>query len=78
MIPANATVANAASVSVSLSFLGRKGTVSIGSKTKSGTWWQMKHQYGAEVYEAYQKSKGAENLVGQAESCIASYSEKTR
>lgn len=42
MIPANATVANAASVSVSLSSLGRKGTVSIGSKTKSGTWWQMK------------------------------------
>ena len=42
MIPANATVANAASVSVNLSSLGRKGTVSIGSKTKSGTWWQMK------------------------------------
>ena len=36
------------------------------------------HQYGAEVYEAYQKSKDAENLVGQAESCIASYSKKTR
>lgn len=42
MIPANAMVANAASVSVSLSSMGRKGTVSIGSKTKSGTWWQMK------------------------------------
>ena len=42
MIPVNATVASAASASVSLSSLGRKGTVSIGSKTKSGTWWQMK------------------------------------
>ena len=42
MIPANAIVADAASTSVSLISLGRKGTVSIGSKTKSGTWWQMK------------------------------------
>ncbi len=42
MIPVNATVASAATSSVSLSSLGRKGTVSIGSKTKSGTWWQMK------------------------------------
>lgn len=42
IIPVNATVASAASASVSLSSLGRKGTVSIGSKTKSGTWWQMK------------------------------------
>lgn len=42
MIPVNATVASAASASVSLSSLGRKGTVSIGSKSKSGTWWQMK------------------------------------
>lgn len=41
IIPANATVANAASTSVSLSSLGRKGNVSIGSKTKSGTWWKM-------------------------------------
>ncbi len=41
MIPANATVASAATSSVSLTSLGRKGTVSIGSKTKSGTWWQM-------------------------------------
>ena len=32
----------ATTASVSLSSLGRKGTVSIGSKTKSGTWWQMK------------------------------------
>ncbi len=42
MIPANAIVADAASTTVSLISLGRKGTVSIGSKTKSGTWWQMK------------------------------------
>lgn len=41
IIPANATVASAASTSVSLSSLGRKGNVSIGSKTKSGTWWKM-------------------------------------
>lgn len=42
MIPANTIVADAASTTVSLISLGRKGTVSIGSKTKSGTWWQMK------------------------------------
>ncbi len=42
MIPVNSVVANAATSTVSLSSLGRKGTVSIGSKTKSGTWWQMK------------------------------------
>lgn len=42
MVPANATVASAAGTSVSLSSLGRKGSVSFGSKTKSGTWWQMK------------------------------------
>lgn len=42
MIPVNAVVADAASTSVSLVSMGRKGTVSIGSKTKSGTWWQMK------------------------------------
>ncbi len=42
MIPVNSMVASAATSSVSLSSLGRKGTVSFGSKTKSGTWWQMK------------------------------------
>ena len=42
MIPVNSMVASAATYSVSLSSLGRKGTVSFGSKTKSGTWWQMK------------------------------------
>lgn len=42
IIPTNMTVANAATTAtVSLSSLGRKGTVTIGSKTKSGTWWQM-------------------------------------
>lgn len=42
MIPSNATVVSAATTAmVSLSSLGRKGTVTIGSKTKSGTWWQM-------------------------------------
>jgi hypothetical protein len=39
-IPTNAIVANAAS-KVSLTSLGKKGTVDFGSKTKSGTWWQM-------------------------------------
>ena len=42
MIPVNSVVASAATSTVSLSSLGRKGTVSFGSKTKSGTWWQMK------------------------------------
>lgn len=42
IIPSKATVASAATTaSVSLSSLGRKETVTIGSKTKSGTWWQM-------------------------------------
>ena len=42
MIQSNATVVSAATTAtVSLSSLGRKGTVTIGSKTKSGTWWQM-------------------------------------
>lgn len=45
VIPAggNGTVAKAATTaSVSLTSLGRKGSISIGSKTKSGTWWKMK------------------------------------
>lgn len=41
VIPQNATVARAASSTVSLSSLGRKGTVTFGEKSKSGTWWQM-------------------------------------
>ena len=42
LVPSNATVASAATTArVSLTSLGRKGTVSFGSKTKSGTWWQM-------------------------------------
>ena len=41
-IPTNTMVADAAATAaVKLSSLGRKGTVTIGSKTKSGTWWQM-------------------------------------
>ncbi|MBR1742187.1 MAG: hypothetical protein IJ733_10045, partial [Lachnospiraceae bacterium] len=40
VVPANYKVASAAS-SVSLTSLGRKGTVNFGSKSKSGTWWQM-------------------------------------
>lgn len=42
IIPTNMTVANAATSTVSLTSLGRKGTISIGSKKKTGTWWQMK------------------------------------
>ena len=43
IIPANATVSKAATTAnVSLSSLGRKGTVSFGSKSKSGTWWKMR------------------------------------
>lgn len=42
IIPANSMVASAATTaSVKLTSLGRKGTVTFGSKTKSGTWWQM-------------------------------------
>lgn len=41
-IPANTMVADAATTaSVTLSSLGRKGTVNIGSKSKAGTWWKM-------------------------------------
>lgn len=43
IVPTNALVASAATTaSVSLTSLGRKGTVTVGSKTKSGTWWKMK------------------------------------
>lgn len=43
VIPANSIVANAATTaSVSLTSLGRKGDVTIGSKKKTGTWWKMK------------------------------------
>lgn len=43
IVPTNALVASAATTaSVSLTSLGRKGAVSVGSKTKSGTWWKMK------------------------------------
>ena len=43
VIPTNGIVAKAATTkTVSLSSLGRKGSISIGSKTKSGTWWKMK------------------------------------
>lgn len=43
VIPANSMVANAATTaSVSLTSLGRKGDVTIGSKKKTGTWWKMK------------------------------------
>ena len=43
VIPANSIVVNAATTaSVSLTSLGRKGDVTIGSKKKTGTWWKMK------------------------------------
>lgn len=43
IIPANTMVSKAATTAnVSLSSLGRKGTVSFGSKSKSGTWWKMR------------------------------------
>lgn len=42
IIPTNMTVANAATSTASLTSLGRKGSISIGSKKKTGTWWQMK------------------------------------
>ena len=42
LVPSNVMVASAATTAkVSLTSLGRSGTVSFGSKTKSGTWWQM-------------------------------------
>ena len=42
IIPTSTMIADAATTAaVKLSSLGRKGTVNIGSKTKTGTWWQM-------------------------------------
>lgn len=41
-IPIGTIDVNAASSTVSLSSLGKKGSVSYGTKTKSGTWWKMK------------------------------------
>ncbi len=50
IIPSNVIVASAATTaSVSLSSLGRKGTVTIGSKTKSGIWWKM-HLNGKQAF----------------------------
>lgn len=42
LFPSNATVANAATSPVKLKSLGKKGSVSFGSKKKFGTWWQMR------------------------------------
>ena len=42
LVPANSITASAATQkSVSLSSLGKKGTLSLGSKSKTGTWWKM-------------------------------------
>ncbi len=42
LVPSNVMVASAATTAqVSLTSLGRRGTVSFGDKSKSGTWWQM-------------------------------------
>lgn len=42
VIPNNVSFVKAATTAtVKLSSMGRKGTVSIGSKSKTGTWWQM-------------------------------------
>ena len=42
VIPNNVSFVKAATTAtVKLSSMGRKGTVSIGSKSKIGTWWQM-------------------------------------
>lgn len=49
VLPINTTVASAATSTVNLSSLGKKGSVSIGSKEKSGTWWQM-HLNGKEAF----------------------------
>lgn len=43
LLPQYAVPAKAATTkTVSLSSMGRKGTVDVGSKTKSGTWWKMR------------------------------------
>lgn len=42
ILPMNVSVASAATTAaVRVNSMGRKGTVSIGSKKKTGTWWQM-------------------------------------
>lgn len=42
ILPNNVSVASAATTAtVRVNSMGRKGTVSIGSKKKTGTWWQM-------------------------------------
>lgn len=43
MVPASTvTVSAAAASKVSLSSLGKKGSVTFGDKSKTGTWWKMK------------------------------------
>ena len=42
LVPINTIRANAATQkSVALSSLGKNGTLSLGSKSKTGTWWKM-------------------------------------
>lgn len=42
ILPTNVSVASAATTAtVRVNSMGRKGEVSIGSKSKTGTWWQM-------------------------------------
>ena len=42
ILPTNVSVASAATTAtVRVNSMGRKGTVSFGSKSKSGTWWKM-------------------------------------
>lgn len=42
VLPSNAAISSAATQkSVSLTSLGRQGSVSIGAKSKTGTWWKM-------------------------------------
>lgn len=42
ILPNNVSVASAATTAtVRVNSMGRKGTVSFGSKSKSGTWWKM-------------------------------------
>lgn len=42
ILPTNVSVASAATTAtVRVNSMGRKGAVSIGSKSKTGTWWQM-------------------------------------
>ena len=60
-IPFNSISVQAATGNVKVDSLGKKGSVSYGSKTKSGTWFQMKVAGKFEFPHFFQKLNHLQN-----------------